>query len=177
VINYTPVVETVRSMRDGRIQRAWAEVAERLVQLWLDEYTRLHFPHDVVETTAASFSYLFDIGPQRLIAAWGVSAGRDAAKRDAGRMAGHPLSAGKRYHRGHAIPHTLGGPTDINLVPQLGSVNVGPFRPLEKQAVATPGSFYFTYWKYRDNSTQTPSGVDQGLLIPDGTSDIRRHGN
>jgi len=132
---------------------------------------------DVVETTAASFSYLFDIGSQRLVAAWGVSAGRHGGKRDASRMAGHPLSAGQRYHRGHAIPHTLGGPTDINLVPQLGSVNVGPFRPLEKKAVATPGSFYFTYWKYRGNSTQIPSGVDQGLFIPGGTSDIRHHGN
>jgi hypothetical protein len=177
VINYTPVVETVRSMRDGRIQRAWAEVAERLVQLWLDEYTRLHFPHDVVETTAASFSYLFDIGPQRLIAAWGVR------RRPRCGQAGRREDGGSPIERRKALPSRsrnsthLGGPTDINLVPQLGSVNVGPFRPLEKQAVATPGSFYFTYWKYRDNSTQTPSGVDQGLLIPDGTSDIRRHGN
>ncbi len=177
MINYTLVVATVRSIRDGQLQGAWNGVAERLVQLWLDEYAGLNPSIDVVETTAASFSYLFDIGAQRLVAAWGVSAGRHGGKRDASRMAGHPLSAGQRYHRGHAIPHTLGGPTDINLVPQLGSVNVGPFRPLEKKAVATPGSFYFTYWKYRGNSTQIPSGVDQGLFIPGGTSDIRHHGN
>jgi hypothetical protein len=87
------------------------------------------------------------------------------------------LSAGPHYHRGHAIPHTLGGPTDINLVPQLGKVNIGPFRPLERRAVATVGSFYFTYWKYRSNSSQTPSGVDQGLFVPGASPDVRHHGN
>ena len=73
------------------------------------------------------------------------------------------------YHRGHAIPHTLGGPTDINLVPQLGRINVGQFRTLEKRAVATPGSLYFTYWSYartraagRSSASQTPVAVDQG---------------
>jgi hypothetical protein len=99
-------------------------------------------------------------------------------------MAGHPLSTGPLYHRGHAIPHTLGGPTDINLVPQLGRINIGPFRPLEKKAVATPGSLYFTYWTYvgtpraRDGRAgQTPTGVDQGLLIAGQPPQITRHGN
>jgi hypothetical protein len=100
-------------------------------------------------------------------------------------MAGHPNSAGPLYHRGHAIDHTLlGGPTDINLVPQLGRINVGPFRPLEKKAVAAPGSFYFTYWTYfasaparGGSSGQTPTGVDQGLLIVGQSPLIRHHGN
>ncbi len=94
-------------------------------------------------------------------------------------MAGHPLSAGPLYHRGHAIPHTLGGGTDINLVSQLGRINIGPFRPLEKKAVATPGSFYFTYWTYRNavGHGQTPTGVDQGLLIAGQAPDVRHHGN
>jgi hypothetical protein len=177
MIDYTLVAATTRSVSDGQMQGAWDGVAERLIQLWLDEYAGLHPTTDIVETTATNCSYLFDIGAQRLVAAWAVSLGRYAGPRDGSRMAGHPLSAGRRYHRGHAIPHTLGGPTDINLVPQLGKVNVGPFRPLEKKAVATPGSFYFTYWQYRDKATQTPSGVDQGLLIPGGITDIRHHGN
>jgi hypothetical protein len=124
------------------------------------------------------------VSAERLIAAWGISRGRHAGARDASRMAGHPLSAGPLYHRGHAIPHTLGGPTDINLVPQLGRINIGPFRPLEKMAVATPGSFYFTYWTYlgspptRTSSPgQTPTGVDQGLLIPGQWPLITHHGN
>jgi hypothetical protein len=177
IISYTPVVSAIPSVRHGQLPGAWDVVVQRLVQLWLDDYGRLHPTTDIVETNAAKFSYLFDIGAQRLIAAWGVSAGRHAGQRDAGRMARHPLSAGKCYHRGHAIPHTLGGPTDINLVPQLGRVNVGPFRPLEKKAVATPGAFYFTYWQYRGSSAQTPTGVDQGLFVPGGTPNIRHHGN
>jgi len=134
-------------------------------------------------TGLATGTYLFDIAAERLIAAWGISKGRHVGARDASRMAGHPLSAGPHYHRGHAIPHTLGGPTDINLVPQLGRINVGPFRPFEKKAVATPGSLYFTYWIYGSAAarigtpTQTPTGVDQGLLIAGQMPQIARHGN
>lgn len=177
MVDYRSIASTVRSVRNGQAQGAWDRVAERLVQLWLDDYERRYPSTDIVETTTSGFSYLFDIAAQRLLAAWGVSKGRHAGARDARRMAGHPLSAGSHYHRGHAIPHTLGGPTDINLVPQLGKVNVGPFRPLERQAVATVGSFYFTYWKYRNRSTQTPSGVDQGLFIPGASPDVQHHGN
>jgi hypothetical protein len=92
-------------------------------------------------------------------------------------MAGHPLSRGPRYHRGHAIPHTLGGGTDINLVAQLGAVNIGPFRPLERRAVATPGSLYFTYWIYGGGGAQTPIAVEQGLLVAGQRADVRRHAN
>ena len=99
-------------------------------------------------------------------------------------MAGHPLSAGSLYHRGHAIPHSLGGATDINLVPQLGMINTGPFRALERRAVATPGSLYFTYWTYAGaqhsrygHSGQTPAGVDQGLLVPGERPVVSSHWN
>jgi hypothetical protein len=140
-------------------------VVPYLIECWLDDYSRSNRTADVVETRHSDFCYLFDIESARLLAAWGLS----GQPRDKSRMAGHPLSAGI-YHRGHAIPHTLGRPTDINLVPQLGRVNIGQFRPLEKKAVATPGSLYFTYWMYRGSfahagySAQTPTGVDQGLL-------------
>jgi hypothetical protein len=161
------------------------KVIPYLIDVWLADYAPAarHQP-DIVETEASDFSYLFDISGERLIAAWGISKGRHAGRRDAYRMAGHPLSAGPHYHRGHAIPHTLGGPTDINLVPQLGRVNVGPFRPLEKRAVATPGSLYFTYWQYTGPApgggrapAQTPTGVDQGLLIAGQWPQIAHHGN
>jgi hypothetical protein len=160
-------------------------VVPYLVNVWLDDYqTWASHKTEIVETSVSEFSYLFDIGAERLIAAWGISKGRHGAARDASRMAGHPLSAGPLYHRGHAIPHTLGGPTDINLVPQLGRINVGPFRPLEKKAVATPGSLYFTYWTYLgtargkgDTLGQMPTGVDQGLLIAGQPPQITHHGN
>src|SRR5215510_1406872 len=129
------------------------QVVPCLIDAWLDDYARSNDASQIVETTTSGFSYLFDIAAGRLLAA----------------------AAG--YHRGHAIAHTLGGPTDINLVPQLGSVNVGPFRELERQAVATPGALYFTYWRYADRTNQTPTGVEQGLIVAGRVPDIRRHGN
>lgn len=148
-----------------------------LVAEWLADYDKVTPDNEIVETTTDGFTYLFDVATGRLLAAWGFSRGRHAGARDKSRMAGHPLSAGALYHRGHAVPHTLGGPTDINLVPQRGSINVGPFRFLERQAVATPGALYFTYWRYGDRTSQTPVGVDQGLVAPGQRPQILRHGN
>lgn len=153
------------------------DVVPYLVDVWLDDYERTTRDGDIVETTSSGFSYLFDVKHERLIAAWGVSGGPHQGVRDKARMAGHPLSAGPKYHRGHAIPHSLGGPTDINLVPQMGSVNVGPFRELEREAVRTPGALYFTYWSYQGSKGQTPSGVEQGLLYPGRAPLLRTHGN
>ena len=92
-------------------------------------------------------------------------------------MRGHPRGGGSLYHRGHAIAHTLGGSTDINLVPQMGSVNIGPFRALERQAVRTPGALYFSYWMYRSATIQRPHRVDQGLVAPEQDPDVRTHAN
>lgn len=168
-----------RAQQTGR----WDEVATYLVDTWVDDYRETAGKTEIVETSVSGFSFLFDIGAERLLAAWGVSRGRNDERRDKGRMAGHPRGGGAAYHRGHAIPHGLGGPTDINLVPQLGQVNMGPFRRLEREAVATPGSFYFTYWSYRGAPTvngfpgQIPTQVDQGLLILGREPRIGRHGN
>lgn len=157
------------------------KIVPYLVEVWLDDYARTSRKADIVETTVSGFSYLFDVIPGRLIAAWGISKGRHGEPRDKARMRGHPLSAGELYHRGHAIPHTLGGPCDINLVPQLGKINIGPFRELERNAVATPGSLYFSYWTYarNDHAGQTPDGVEQGLLISGHSPQITitPHGN
>ncbi|WP_448953116.1 hypothetical protein [Labrys neptuniae] len=145
-------------------------LAPPLVETWLSDYGRVTQNYDVVETRDGGFYYLFDIAAERLIAAWGLSRGKDISPRAiiAARMKGHPLTnivGGKRYHRGHAIPHTMGGRTDINLVPQLGVINSGPFQEIERLAVATPGSLYFTYWSYPDAHTQRPSSVEQGCLV------------
>ena len=163
------------------------QVVPALTDLWLDDYDAITPESDVVLTTAGGFSYLFDIRWQRLIAAWGISRGAHVGPRDKGRMAGSPRTGGALYHRGHAIPHTLGGVTDINLVPQLGAVNVGAFRALERAAVATPGALYFTYWSYRGARLRTPQGreepgqiptaVEQGLLVPGAAPSITRHAN
>jgi hypothetical protein len=111
------------------------------------------------------------------VAAWGISRGKHTGPRPASRMRGHPRGGDEHYHRGHAIPHTLGGGTDINLAPQLGAVNIGPFRQLENRAVATPGALYFTYWIYRNPADQRACRIEQGLLVPGHGADVRRHGN
>ncbi len=178
MVNYANIIQIVWSMSPADSASIFStRVVPDLVRLWLADYDPTGQCQDIVETTSANFSYLFDVANGRLIAAWGISLGRDDQVRDKARMAGHPQSAGTLYHRGHAIPHTLGGPTDINLVPQLGSINVGPFRELERNAVATPGALYFTSWKYAPGEGQKPIGVDQGLLIPGSMSKISAHQN
>ena len=152
-------------------------VLEPLVTIWLDEYEQTTPGSDVIETRASGFSYLFDVANDRLIAAWGFSEGKNTEPRPKDRMANHPMSEGPLYHRGHAIAHTLGGATDINLVPQLGSVNIGPFRVLERQAVATPGSLYFSYWIYPNPHDNKPIRVEQGLMKPGCPFDARSHSN
>lgn len=148
-----------------------------LLDDWLATYRSTSIDNEIVQVDCGGFQYLFDVIAGRLIAAWGVSRGKNNEPRPASRMQGHPLSNGPLYHRGHAIPHTLGGGTDINLVPQLGSVNIGDFRILEKRAVATPGALYFTHWIYPSGATQTPASVEQGFIYPRHQVDIRRHAN
>ncbi|WP_028219253.1 DNA/RNA non-specific endonuclease [Paraburkholderia oxyphila] len=144
------------------------EVGPLLVAMWAQDYASNAPRCELLETSDAGFSYLFDVTAERLVAAWGISRGKNQESRAviATRMKGHPLNNSGRYHRGHAIAHTLGGRTDINLVPQLGKINSGPFRALEAKAVSCPGALYFTYWRYSVGDGQVPIGVEQGLLCP-----------
>jgi hypothetical protein len=176
--SYPKLASLVANLTPANSSRVFAkDVIPYLVDEWIHDYERTVRQSDLVETTSSDFFYLFDIRPGRLVAAWGISHGRHGAPRDASRMRGHPLSAGSHYHRGHAVPHTLGGGTDINLVTQLGSLNIGAFRALEREAVATPGSLYFTYWVYDQPYQQQPISVEQGLLCPGRAPDVRTHSN
>jgi hypothetical protein len=150
-------------------------VVPYLEQVWLHHYRLALSVGEIVAVTLDQFTYLFDIGPDRLIAAWGISRGRFAGARDNSRIRSYPIATRPVYHAGHAISHRLGGGADINLVPQLGAVNTGPFQTLERQASKTPGSLYFTYWMYnrQGNQTWVPSRTQQGLLIRNAQPDIR----
>ncbi len=148
-----------------------------LLDNWLVGYRSNFIDHEIVQVDCGGFQYLFDVINERLISAWGVSYGKNTDPRPASRMKGHPLSNGPLYHRGHAIPHTLGGGVDINLVPQLGSINIGDFRLLEKRAVKTKGSLYFSHWVYSSGSNQTPQYVEQGFLYPGQFIEIKNYSN
>jgi hypothetical protein len=180
--HYPKLGKLAHTIKPGNVDAfRWKNVTSYLCEVWLADYTATR-TSKIVQVSLGGFAYLFDFGAERLIAAWGMSQGRHAADRDASRMKGHPLNDSAHYDRGHAVPHRLGGPTDINLVPQLARINRGDFRPLEIQAVASPGALYFTYWVYRRGAgdsfaSQTPIGVDQGLLVPGENPDIRAHGN
>jgi hypothetical protein len=179
VLQYAKANEIAASIETGDdLVRVLPIFIDATSRDWLDDYFR-HAPDssDVVEVQSQGFSYLFDIAAQRLIAAWGLSRGRVSVPRDKNRMAGHPRGAGPTYHRGHAIPHLLGGGTDINLVPQLARINTGKFRILERKAAANPGSLYFTYWQYADSDTQLAIACDQGLLVAGDCLIVERHGN
>lgn len=154
------------------------QVIKPLIDSWLNDYYSTGTTnHTIVETEYSGFSYLFDITSSRLIAAWGFSTGKNTEPRPKKRMAGAPIGAGPNYHRGHAVAHTLGGGTDINLVPQLGAVNSGPFKSLEREAANTPGALYFTYWIYQDSTSQLPLSVEQGLLKPGSWLEVRSFAN
>jgi hypothetical protein len=140
--------------------------ADYLVDVWLRDYRRATVSPDVVQVTDVGFDYLFDVANERLIAAFGFSRGRDPHDRDKGRMAGAPIGGPQGYHRGHAIPHRAGGGTDINLVAQKGSINIGPFRRIESLAISRPGALYFSYWLYTKAGGQRPFRCEQGLFTP-----------
>ena len=152
-------------------------VVPYLRKVWLDDYVGATPQHEIVTVSLDRFCYLFDAAASHLIAAWAVSAGPIAHTRDRSRMQGHPLTHEQGYHRGHVIPHQLGGLCDINLVDQRGALNIGEFRRLERLAVATPGALYFTYWQYSASRGDIPAFVDQGLLIPGQPADIVTHIN
>jgi len=145
----------------------------RVEDLAMSEYRRGAARPDFVEVTESGFSYIFDLNDDRLVLASGISQGPQTHVRDRSRMRGHPVRQGGEYHRGHSIAHQLGGGLDINLVNQRGNVNIGPFRQLEREAVASPGAFYFCNWIYGSGRNQTPTGVRQGLIRVRGQTELQ----
>jgi len=161
-----------------------ADLPGRLVPLWCDDYGATNAAAELVEVSVAEpggppFAYLFDLTLQRNVVAWGVP-GYVTHKRDASRMAGHPLGGDSKYHRGHLMSHGTGGGTDINLVPQLGSLNIGAFRRMEKfvrqLAQQHRTCFYFVRTLY-DGSTQMPSQIEQCVIQPSKAVTYAIHGN
>lgn len=102
---------------------------------------------DAPDGSGAFIRTLFDHGAEdRVVAVWGVSRPEPAGTRDTSRMAGFLGGVWSDTYpgddRGHFFAHTMGGGMDINLFPQMASVNRGGlWRRMERYAAANPGTF------------------------------------
>lgn len=142
------------------------ELPRQLEILWCTAYEQRVPNAEILGVELDGFTYLFDQQEQRTIAVHGLMIGKNTSPRPASRMRGHPKADGRKWHRGHLIPHSGHGGTDINLFDQQGAINIGPFRRLENLAVANPGSFYFVHLVYNPGSPlQRPNWVEQGLVM------------
>lgn len=161
-----------RLLASYRGNRLVVDFPENLVPLWCDDYSSSSPDAELVavdlDDSGTSFTYLFDIHLQRTIVAYGVPIFAKRS-RDVSRMAGHPNSSGPEYHRGHLMAHSLGGGMDINLVPQLGKLNIGEFRVLERKvrdlAKRNVSCLYFVRSIYTDHS-QKPGMFEQCVILP-----------
>lgn len=161
-----------------------ADLPDRLTRIWCDSYAQQNpraelVQVDLAEPAGHGFSYLFDLTLQRNVVAWGVP-GYVTHKRDAARMSGHPIGGNYKYHRGHLMSHATGGGTDINLVPQKGSLNIGAFRRLERLvrrlAQQHTVCLYFVRTLYADTS-QMPSHIEQCVIQPSRSVSYAIHSN
>jgi hypothetical protein len=122
-------------------------------------------------------NYIFDVENQRLLVAWAASRGKFIHERNNSRLKNMPKGGGDDVHRGHAIAHSLGGGLDINIVPQLGELNIGIFRTLEIEASKLPGSIYYSAWFYKYLKSQRASYVHQGIISETSLVNERKFSN
>jgi hypothetical protein len=167
-----------------------ADLPGHLLDLWYEDYAQTYPKSELVlvrlEAEGSSFTYLFDINRQRVIGSVGLPS-FVSHKRDASRMAGHPLANSKLYDRGHLLAHSLGGGADINLVPQLSKVNRVDFQKIERIARRLASEnvrcVYFVRPIYpiesvsADEASQLPSWIEQGLVGETGNLTYELHGN
>jgi hypothetical protein len=122
-------------------------------------------------------SYLFDFAssaelPQedRTVAAWALTLA-DIGQRDAAYQRGFPMTPSpgdERVDRGHLIPHLSGGEFGPNIFRQDRALNRGwseqgkKYRALEREAAATPGTFFFGHLIYSDDSAY-PRDIEVGI--------------
>ena len=157
---------------------AVAYLNQVLPPLWADAYPSsggelLTVTTGGEEGAPGAVSTLFDLRSHssktedRVVAVWGVSRAEPASTRDSSRMAGFLggvwSTAYPGRDRGHFFAHTMGGGTDINLFPQLASVNRGgEWRRMERYAAEHPGTFCFIRPIYTDHSW-TPALLEYGI--------------
>lgn len=163
-----------------------AFLGEVLEPAWLGAYrAATTWPTEIQDIRLDALVFLFDAAPtlkhmpqagdDRLVAVWGRS-GLPAQKRDRPRMAGllptPRLWSGSGLDRGHFVAHGAGGGLDLNLFPQLATLNRGwsrqgrLWRQMERYAAKHPGTPLFVRPIYGDDSWR-PSALEFGLLTED----------
>lgn len=167
-----------RLIHDGRVD--YDAVGERLAELaysedagcsiadaWAEQYRRETTQEtELVEIELGTFTYLYDVAHERVVGVYGRSAPTDAPRPSA-RMRGHPSynrPGEAPTDRGHLAAHTIGGGTDINLVPQTHTLNVSSaWRRFERYLQKHPGTFFLVQVVYADSS-QRPSAFVYGVV-------------
>lgn len=155
-----------------------AELGRVLLGAVADRYQLQWLSCSLVEFEQSGATYLFDLAgavgaaqEDRTVAAWVVTPSV-INKRDLSYQRGFPLPPdpdGTPVDRGHLIPHLSGGAFGPNIFRQHRALNRGwseqgrRFRALEREAAATPGTFYYGHLLYEDD-TAYPSEIESGLL-------------
>ena len=171
-------VNYARLMDDLTMLPATAAIGPALLAVVAARYERLCPDCSLVQFVQSDATYLFDLASaggaaqeDRTVAAWTVTP-PIAGKRDVSYQRGFPLSpdpGGALVDRGHLIPHLSGGEFGPNIFRQHRALNRGwspegkRFRALEREAAATPGTFYFGHLLYEDD-TAYPTEIETGLL-------------
>jgi hypothetical protein len=155
-----------------------ARLGEALLDALAAYYWAAHPDCSLVQFAQSGATYLFDLASavgaaheDRTVAAWAITPAR-VGKRDVAYQRGFPMQPqadSAPVDRGHLIPHLSGGEFGPNIFRQHRALNRGwstegkLYRALEREAAATPGTFYFGHLLYEDD-TAYPVEIEIGLL-------------
>jgi hypothetical protein len=171
-------VDYARLVHDLRRPLAPADLGAALLDAVAERYEQ-QFPNcSLLQFLQSGATYLFDLASavaaeqeDRTVAAWTLTP-VTVGNRDTAYQRGFPLPPdpdGTLVDRGHLVPHLSGGEFGPNLFRQCRDLNRGwssqgkRFRALEREAAATPGTFYFGHLLYED-CTAHPTEIETGLL-------------
>ena len=166
-------------------------VGALLLNALADRYEGEHGSAGLVQMVPDGITYLFDLAQSvgldradRTVAAWALTP-PTVARRDTTYQRRFPMYApdagAPAVDRGHRILHVSGGQHGPNIYRQDAALNRGwsaegkRYRALEREAAATPGTFFFGHLIYVDD-TDYPVEVEIGLLRP-GRLHVERFSN
>jgi hypothetical protein len=171
-------MDYARLVRGLRMPLAPADLGAALLDAAAERYERQFPDCALLRFVQSGATYLFDeasaVGAEqedRTLAAWTMTPAT-VGKRDVAYQRGFPLPPdpdGTLVDRGHLIPHLSGGEFGPNIFRQRRDLNRGwssqgkRFRALEREAAATPGTFYFGHLLYED-TTAYPTEIETCLL-------------